>query len=224
MSKTDLKGDSSHKNRINNSMVCFLFTMRLVGFVPYTFNDIDGTYEAKWFNLAGLQTMITGFWITSLAVMSVIGLITMDHTYENLDLSSLKPEALKYIQERKQLVELEIMAVILVVNCIINAWAELMMIVLNFNQIGSFLTEWNLFDKKTKLNPTPGVKISSLLNVIMTYVMAGALVITTLLDKPLILGYLLDGIAEVVFLVPSSWLVSSRLCRQVNEFNLNKNE
>ncbi|XP_042223625.1 uncharacterized protein LOC121867673 [Homarus americanus] len=189
----DAKMPSKNKDVLYRPLMLIRLTLRLLGIVPYTYSRTLQEYVLAWRSVAALHTLLVFAWLTALLITTSVGLVRMFLRSQFLDKSSESHET-------------ELLGVVIIVGCLLNAWVEVLNVVLYGHPICKFLNQWKVLVAETSLDPTKGLRVSSIVHALFLYAFVIAVLVVAVIGPPDKLMDIVDLLAQVLFMVSPEWL------------------
>ncbi|KAK7067040.1 hypothetical protein SK128_007179 [Halocaridina rubra] len=166
-------------------------TLMIVGIVLYTFNESKNEFEFRWCSVAAIHTLITYAWLNALMVTTSIGLARL-FLYPIPSPTSGSHE-------------MELMAVIIIVGCLFNAWVEVFNLFCNRHTFCKFINNLDSLHKKTGFDLAKGLRKSSFILMIFLGAFILAMLVAGVFGGQSMQG-IVDALTRVLFLVPQEYL------------------
>lgn len=173
------------------------FVLGVAGLWPYRYDQAASRYRLSWRSAQGVHTLLTFGYISILLVTTVIGVIRLV-VAQQTDAADLAADP--------QARTIKIVGVVMVVGYLINAWVQLLNTISAGRRLCRLLNEWNQFHASSLIDPTKGLYVKSCVKVVYMVTFMIVMLVLTVVGKPEFLLDVLDGLAEHIFLVPSTWL------------------
>lgn len=177
--------------------------LRVIGILPYHYNDTTFEYQHSWRSWTTVHTLLTAVYTSVLIVTSVIGLSSM--------WSSSQCQ-----KQDKNIQAIKLTGLILVSETLVNAWAQVLSALYAGHRLTTLLNTWNSLVAITDLDPTKGLRHSVFRQIAFLGIFTCVLLIMTLIGQPMIVTHALDGAVEGMFMVPPTWTSLNPLTTKVS--------
>ncbi|XP_068210583.1 uncharacterized protein [Palaemon carinicauda] len=178
-----------HQN-IFRSLFLMRITLKVMGTIPMNYNEESGQYEFRWLTFSAMHTCIIFVWFSILVVTTSIGLGRLLTECDFLGESHSH--------------EIELLTVIIIVGCLMNAWVEVFYLLYNRNRFCTYLGQWQDIAQRTGLNPTKGLRRSTTILAIFLYTFIVLVLIASAFGGDT-LGGVENALAKVFLLIPEEW-------------------
>ncbi|XP_066948371.1 LOW QUALITY PROTEIN: uncharacterized protein Orco [Macrobrachium rosenbergii] len=182
---------------IFRSLFLMRITLRVMGTIPMKYNKETGNYEFRWLTFSAMHTCVIFAWFNILLVTTGIGLGRLFTECDFLGKSTSH--------------EIELLTVIIIVGCLLNAWVEVFYLLYHRNSFCSYLGEWQAIARRTGLNPAKGLRRSTSILAIFLYTFIVLVLIASAFGGDTLVG-VEDALAKVFLLIPEDWLKSDLFC------------
>ncbi|KAK8723829.1 hypothetical protein OTU49_011564 [Cherax quadricarinatus] len=193
--------ETKEKDLLHRPLLLIRITLSLLGIVPYSYNSDTHRYVLNWRSWAGLHTIGVFLWLCALLVSTSVGIVRVFVQSQ-------------FLQESGNH-ELELMGVVIIVGCLLNAWVEVINVIILGRSLCNFLNLWQMFSARTSLDPTRRLRFASCVYAIFLYAFVFAVLVVAVLGPSDMLMGIVDLLTQVLFLVSPQWLAQETLAVQV---------
>lgn len=179
--------------------------LRGLGIVPYAFDNTLKLYVLRWRSVAAIMTVITATYFTIASVVGTVGVL-MTISYQPIFHSTQQGANLIW----------QMMVVVLFGNMLLNAWSQTVSLLLAGNRLCHLLNSWL---SMTHWSDVSSVKLRVRLQVVFLMGSSVSILSLVLSGFPDVMLEGLDGVASILFLVPTAWLELSPFLTQVISFS-----
>lgn len=187
------------KSVLQSPLLALRRALRVLGIVPYSYDEGTREYQLSWRRIPGLQTLVTASYMTTLFVTAAVGVVRMflfradvqPSPHDNADFGT------------------KAMGAVVLYGCLFNAWAELMNAVYAGRRLVGLLNSWNALVARTGLDPTEGLRTPVRVQVGFLFLFSLAMVVMTAVGRPVVVIHVIDGVGEAFFMIPPQWLTRS---------------
>lgn len=178
--------------------------LRILGIVPYVFDKTLNLYVLRWRSVAAMLTITIATYFSIATVTGTVGIIL-----------SLSSQPMFHSTEQEVKFIWQMMVVVLFGSMLLNAWSQTVSLLLAGNRLCRLLNSWLYMAHLSDVSPTKGVKIRVRLQ--MAFVIGSSVSILSLVlaGFPNVMLEGLDGVASILFLMPTAWLELSPFITQV---------
>ncbi|XP_045618629.1 uncharacterized protein [Procambarus clarkii] len=188
---------------LHGPLLLIRVTLRGLGMVPYRYSCASRRYELRWRSWRGAHTLAVLVWLSGLVVSTCVGLATV----------FLQAQPVRATASGSH--EVQLMGMAIIVGCLLNAWVEVLNLVMLGQPLCAFLNQWQQLAARTTLDPTRGLRLASCVYAIFLYAFVVAVLVVAVLGPPAMLMDIVDLLAQVLFLVDPRWLAQDTLPVQV---------
>lgn len=187
------------KNVLQSPLLILRRALRVLGVVPYTYDDVAKEYQLSWRRIPGLLTLLTALYMTILFVTAAVGIVRM--FFFRAEVQSSPHDDADFGTKA--------MGAVVLFGCLVNAWAELLNAVYAGRRLVRLLNSWNVLVAQTGLDPTEGLRTPARVQVGFLFFFSLAMIVMTATGKPAVVTHVIDGVGEAFFMIPPQWLTSS---------------
>lgn len=198
--KTPSQAFTRHTNTLNgvqhfqSCIKPMWWLVEVLSLVPYRYNRKKDQYQFSWCSMAVCRTIFTAFYVTVIVATSVIGLVTLVTRGEKSATGG---------DENPTVVSLA--GVILVMQCLVNAWVQLLCILRTVRRQCQLMNSWYYTAGNSALDITKGMKFVIIRQLSFLVIFWSVSLSLTLLGYPEMMMDILDVLAQNMFLLPRSW-------------------
>ncbi|XP_064122470.1 uncharacterized protein LOC135226691 [Macrobrachium nipponense] len=198
------RGGPRLENILHSALWPLRMFLRVIGIIPYVYNEEKIEYTVKWWSPSGIHTLANALYMTTLLITTTVGVIKMATTQELRGQSGSDDD-----NEDKNHQAIKLTGVILLSECLVNAWAQTLNVIYAGKRMCKLLNRWNGLSVAAELDPVKGLRRRVVWQIFFVAVFASTIFVMTLVGHPKIVPLVLDGVAEGMLVVPKDWLAAS---------------
>lgn len=178
--------------------------LRVLGIIPYVFEKALNLYVLRWRSVSGVLAIVTAIYFSIATVVGTVGIILTLSTHQTFHSTE---QEVNFIWQ--------MMVVVLIGSMLLNAWSQTVSLLMAGNRLIRLLNDWLRVLQWNDSSSAKGVKTRVRLQ--MAFMIGCSISILTLVlaGFPQVLLEGLDGVASILFLIPSTWVQHSPIHTQV---------
>lgn len=180
--------------------------LRVLGIVPYAFDKTLNLYVLRWRSVAAIMTIITAAYFTIASVVGTVGIVM-----------TISSQPIFHSTQQGVSLIWQMMVVVLFGSMLLNAWSQTVSLLLGGNRLCRLLNSWLCMTHWRDVSPIKGIKMRVRLQLAFLIGSSVTILSLALAGVPDVMVEGLDGVASILFLVPTAWLELSPFLTQVTD-------
>lgn len=211
----DFKSVRIDNNKRKRPFRLLKFTMNLLGILPLTISETTKAYEFRWSKSAPIHCLLSILWLSTLVVLSGIGLfLYFPCIFSCLTRTSTLEELLKNVSSFNSTYDSsglevfhaeEFMGVLVSLQSIYNAWVQVITVFYRRYEIADFLNNWSKKVFAHDIDPMYDLFFFNILGCLVLYAFSVSFVMCCVIGKPVSLINIMNALSTVLFLNPYYW-------------------